>query len=274
MSKTNQMALLPVQKYFFIDEEIKEVSDFIASENEGGIYEVIRVEKRVPLFVHEHLQRFNKSAKIAGKFIRFTNEEITSFIINLIEINNVDFGNILISCKTKLKVFFIEHKYPDKLDYLNGVKCDILFAERENPNAKVFQTPVRQKANQMIADKKLYEVLLANSAGQITEGSRSNVFFIKGNQVFTPPPSKVLLGITRQKTIEIIQNKKLIFSETEINVRDLSDFDAAFITGTSPQILPVNKIGELHFDVKNQIVQQLVTAYQQLVASYIEKSKR
>lgn len=263
----------PLHQFFIYNGKVKPNDTFIVSENTGGVYEVIRVTSGVPLFLSEHLKRLNNSAVIAGYKIPFSLEKISEFLRRLIQSNDVHEGNILLSYKAHLKAFFIAHKYPEKEWYVKGVACGILRAERENPNAKVFQTPVRQLADELMQKESLYEVLLVDKKGQIKEGSRSNIFFIAGNQLYTPPGKEVLLGITRLKTIELAALNHISIHEKEIIVEELSLYDAAFITGTSPKILPVSSIGGYCFDPQNEILQQLLEAYDELIRNYIGSNK-
>lgn len=268
------MALLPVQKYFVINGEVKPVEAFIPSENEGGVYEVLRVVNGVPLFLEDHLERFYRSAGIAKKTVRFSEKQVLRHLEALIASNKVTEGNILISCKTNLKAFFIPHNYPADEQYEKGVVCGILRAERENPNAKVFQTSVRKRANQMIAEHGFYEVLLVDHLGRVTEGSRSNVFFVKRNRLLTPPGNEVLLGITRQKTFALAQKAGVELAEKDVYLDDLAGFDAAFITGTSPKLLPVQRVGAFTFDEGNKTVRRLMGAYNQLINDYVREKSR
>ncbi len=265
------MALLPIHKYFVFNEQLQAVSTFVPAENEGGIYEVLRVVNGVPLFLDEHLQRFHHSAELAGKEIRYTCAQIEAFLKQLIVRNEVDNGNILISCKTNLKAFFIAHNYPTNEQYEEGVSCGLLHAERMNPNAKVFQTEVRKLANKMMASEGFYEVLLVDHEQRITEGSRSNVFFIKGSELITPPGKQVLLGITRQKTIACAQKLNFKINEAEVNTEEMKTFDAAFITGTSPKILPINEVEGNLFDVKNMVLRALMKEYDTRIEEDIKK---
>lgn len=264
------MALFPIYNFFVFNDEIKPVSSFVLSENEGGIYEVVRVVNKVPLFLNEHLNRFYQSAKIAGKKVVFSENQIEFFLKELIDQNKVSEGNILISCKKNLKAFFIPHNYPKSFKYATGVTCGVLNAERKNPNAKVFQTSVRQQADKMIAENGFYEVLLVDNEGRVTEGSRSNVFFVNKNGIITPPANEVLLGITRQKTIVCAKKNGVQVFEEDVYLEDLTSFDAAFITGTSPNILPIEKIGAIPFDAKNKVVQNLIVEYNLMVIDYIK----
>lgn len=262
------MVYNPLHRYFIFNGELRPNNTFKAYENSGGIYEVLRVESGVPLFTEDHLERFYHSAALAGKTIRFSQREITLFISELIRENRVSSGNILLSWNENLKAFFIPHKYPDPKWYETGVPCGILKAERKNPNAKVFQTPVRQQADELMAKEGLYEVLLVDHFNRITEGSRSNVFFVKNDSLITPPGNEVLLGITRQKTILLAEQAGIPFNEQDVLLNDLPHFQAVFITGTSPKILPVSQIGEYRFDPQNPLVRLLRKKYDELISDY------
>lgn len=265
------MALFPIYDFFILNGEIKSVSEFIPSENNGGVYEVLRILKGNPLFLEDHLLRLFKSAEIARKQVNYSESEIVNFLLLLIKENKVESGNLLISCKTNLKIFFIKHNYPSVEMYSEGVECGILKAERKDPNAKVFQTSVREQANAVISEKGVYEVVLVDNQERITEGSRSNLFFVKGNQIITSPGNNILLGITRQKTIQLAQELGYIFIEKEVFINELSNFDSAFITGTSPNILPVKQIGNVSFNPHNKILQTLISSFNKLIESYIYK---
>jgi branched-chain amino acid aminotransferase len=266
------MVYFPLHRYFIFNGELRPNAAFRTFENAGGIYEVLRVENGVPLFIEDHLERFYTSATLARKAIRFTQVEITRFIWELIHENQVLFGNILLSCKENLKAFFIPHKYPEPQWYQTGVRCGILKAERENPNAKVFQTPVRQQADKLMEKQNLYEVLLVDHFNRITEGSRSNVFFVKNDLLLTPPGNEVLLGITRQKTILLAKKAGIPFQEQDVALDDLLHFQAAFITGTSPKILPISQIGEGKFNPQNHLVKRLRKKYDELIQDYINSA--
>jgi len=240
-------------------------------DNDGGIYEVLRVVNGIPLFLEDHLQRFYHSAQLAGKTINFPEEQVKLLLENLIEKNKVSVGNILVSFKVNLEAFFIQHIYPTDKMYVEGVNCGILKAERENPNAKVLYTTVRNRADLLLAEKGFYEVLLVDHLGKVTEGSRSNVFFVTDNELVTSPSNKVLLGITRQKTLQMARDLNIQVVEREVSFSELQSFSAAFITGTSPKILPILKIDAFKFDPKNEIVRQLMHRYDELIEGYLKK---
>jgi branched-chain amino acid aminotransferase len=263
------MIHIPLHTWFVHNNDIRPNTEFKPPRKTGGVYEVIRVAEGVPLFLEEHLERFFNSARLAGTVIRFSGEEIAGLLIPLIRRNEVGEGNILLLCKKNLKAFFIQHKYPLHQWYTSGVPCGLLKAERKNPNAKVFQTSVRKMADDLIQKEGLYEVLLVDHHENITEGSRSNVFFVSGEKLLTPPGYEVLLGITRQRTIQLAKAAGIPVAEEDVALKDLPSLQAAFITGTSPKILPISQIGTCSFDPMNPLVQKIQKAYDKLIDDYI-----
>lgn len=263
------MAIYPINNYLVLNGEIKPVTDYQSEESRGSVYEVLRVIRGVPLFLTDHLKRLAHSLELAGFTTNFSEKEIEEFLLQLIKANNVSEGNILISLKENMIAFFIPHKYPGQALYENGIQLGILFAERQNPNAKVFQTSVRRQAEEMKLANDYYEVLLIDHLNRITEGSSSNVFFVSGNKLVTASEGEVLLGITRDKAIRVAHELNIEVEERSIYLKELSTFEAAFITGTSPKILPVKQIDDIEFDPQNPIINVLIKGYNNLIEDYV-----
>ncbi len=267
------MAYHPIHRFYYCDGVKKKLSDFRLPEASGGVYEVVRIYDGIPLFFEEHLERFYTSASLAGKTVHYSNSQIAGFVRELIRENQIFSGNVLIWLADALMTFFIPHKYPDKKWYETGVPCGILMAERDNPKAKVFQTSVRRKADEMIENQGLFEVLLVDRGGRITEGSRSNVFFVKNDRLFTPKGGDVLSGITRRKIISLAQEMNIELVEADIFLSEISGFQALFLSGTSPKILPVSQLAEMNFNPRNALLRLLQEKYDALIAGYIHARK-
>lgn len=267
------MALEPIHQFYIRDGKPEEVDLWPHREVSGGIYEVLRIVQGVPLFWEEHVRRMQHSALLAGVTLPASFESVRQWVGLLVKLNNCDTGNVMLLFKDELRLFFIPHKYPDEVLYLQGIRCGLLEAERINPHAKVVQTQVRQRADELIRSGGFYEVLLVDHLGRITEGSRSNVFFVKGNTLITPPLQQVLPGITRQKTIRCAEEQNIPWEERDVFVQECGVFDAAFITGTSPKILPIHFLESRQFDPQNKIVVTLMAAYNALIEAYINNAR-
>ncbi len=238
------------------------------------IYEVVRIIKGLPLFLEDHFNRLKKSFLIQG--LEF-NLNFSQFESNLIELSlrnqvfdgNVKFAFAVINQLPSYFYGFIPHNYPIAEDYLKGVKTDLFWAERESPNAKVIQQYIRERANQQMIENGLYEVLLVDRDGLITEGSRSNVFFVKENRFYTAPACQVLVGVTRQKVLDCLTELGYTIVEKAVLASEISTCDAAFLTGTSPKVLPVNSIGNLVFNAQHPSVNKLIDRYNEMILKYI-----
>ena len=239
------------------------------------VYEVIRVIDGIALFLEDHFERLRISVQIHGLHFEMEFPEFRQNILELTKLNGKQNGNVKfilteVEKKINWSFSFIPHNYPTSNDYRNGVATGLLYAERENPNAKVIQNAVSKKANQLIADKILFEVLLVNQNGLITEGSRSNVFFVKGERFYTAQASKVLVGVTRKKVLECLDKLGFTTFEEAVSTSELGAFDAVFLTGTSPKVLPVHCIDNIHFAAKNTFVEQLMIRYDLMIESYLK----
>jgi len=156
--------------------------------------------------------------------------------------------------------------YPAPQHYREGVKVVSMTGERHNPNAKKALYSLRQKADELIRGKKAWEAVYVNRHGFITEGSRSNVFFVRDTRLETPELSLVLPGITRAKVILLAAERDIPVIEKQISLSGLPGYDASFLTGTSPKLLPVAEFDGHTFNTNNEVMRRLMQAYDDLVA--------
>lgn len=259
---------------FVEDGQIEHVENLHQDKKNEIIYEVLRVVNRKPLFLEQHIRRMEKSFNVINKTFYYEECKIREFIETLINSNNVDNGNIKITIDTGLdtiKLFFIPHSYPTEEMYSNGIKTILYKGERENPNAKIIQTEFREKVNYEIKNKNVYEALLVDRNDEITEGSRSNIFVIKDNIVITPPVEKVLPGVTRGEIIKLCEELGFEVVEEVITVRGLPFISTAFLSGTSPKILPISTIDEISLDVNNEVLRKLMKEFDIRINKYLLK---
>lgn len=237
------------------------------------LYDVIRIDKGIPLFVELHIARLFDSFALADISISFSKGECLQWIAEFIQHERISIGNIRCAYYAAEVPFFaifgIPHSYPPQEAYKRGIELGVLKAERESPNIKQ-ELQVRTKANEIIQKKSVHDVLLIDSKNNITECSRANVFFIKNNIVYTAPASDVLVGITRKKLCDIMFCNSINYSEERIALQDIGSFESAFITGTSPKILPIAIVHNYAtFNTKNSLLQLLIELYNDEISRYI-----
>jgi branched-chain amino acid aminotransferase len=132
--------------------------------------------------------------------------------------------------------------------HTNGVRAVISSVVRNHPgsvnpviksnnlmnNALAMQEGIRQG---------VFEVIMRNYRGELTECSMSNLFVVKAGAALTPPLSAGLLpGITREVILEMAPAVGVPVRESTLHDDDLFEADEAFLTGTTREILPIVEV--------------------------------
>jgi branched-chain amino acid aminotransferase len=267
--------------YFVHNGLIESKNSFKLPKNsELTIYEVIRVINRTPLFLHDHIERLLNSISInnVDQKIKITLPSIEKNITMLLENNFYIDGNFKYSIHyinehVHSFVYYIFHNYPSLELIEKGISLDLINAVRIDPNMKIVHNNLKHQVENILKNNDLYEVLLIDNYNNITEGSKSNVFFIKDNTLYTSPDESVLKGITRKYIIKLANDLKIPLIFSYINAENLGIYEAAFLTGTSPKILPIRNIGKYNFNTKHSTINTLINAYNLLINNYINQNK-
>jgi len=231
-----------------------------------SIYEVIRMIRGNPVFFHDHMERLESSIRLQNKEPLAEISGLRKDIIRLVRTEKQKNINLKIVFNynrdsSNYLIYFIEPIYPSEEQYKKGVKGILFYAERKDPESKVINHRLRSSIFHKLILEGGYEALLVNERNQITEGSRSNIFFLKGDTLTTAPDEKILNGITRKYILEICQNNRIRVDFTCVPVDSLQDYDAAFMTGTSPMVLQFYCIGDIYFNVSIPLIENLRMLY-------------
>lgn len=268
-------------KFFKFNDDILETGDsnIFQRIEKPSVYEVIRVMDGVPLFLDDHLDRMFKSASMIDYNIPYDKSQIKASIRDIIIKNGVKNQNIKllasdVANENVFLVYFVDSFYPPKEYYKNGIKTILFDHERDNPNAKVQRDEFRNKVKEALEDKDAFEALLKNKDGYIPEGSRSNMFFVMDNKIYTGPSKEVLLGITRKYIFNLAEILDIDIIEETIHRDDLGKLEGAFMSGSSVGVLPITRIDNMIIEsTDNQTINSLYEAYNQLVEQSIEDNK-
>ena len=231
-----------------------------------SIYEVIRMIRGNPVFFHDHMERLESSIRLQNKEPLAEISDLRKDIIRLVRTEKQKNINLKIVFNynrdsSNYLIYFIEPIYPSEEQYKKGVKGILFYAERKDPESKVINHRLRSSIFHKLILEGGYEALLVNERNQITEGSRSNIFFLKGDTLTTAPDEKILNGITRKYILEICQNNRIRLDFKCVPVDSLQDYDAAFMTGTSPMVLQFYCIGDIYFNVRIPLIENLRMLY-------------
>ena len=231
-----------------------------------SVYEVIRMTKGYPVFFKDHMERLASSAKLQRKKLLAEPKTLKRDIINLSKWDKKKEMNLKIvfnykKAEENYLVYFIEPIYPTAEQYKKGVKGILFYAERKDPESKVINHKLRSSIFHKLILDGGYEALLVNEKGQITEGSRSNIFFLAGDTLVTAPDNMVLSGITRKHILEICRENNISVRTACVKADRITSFDAVFMTGTSPVVLPFYCIDDKFFNVRVPVIETLRKLY-------------
>lgn len=263
-------------KYSIIEGSLNENKEEVTRiQSEGKIiYEVIRIINGFPLFFEEHILRLQHTCKLMNIKYEYSYDIILENIRKLCEANNIYKGNIKIvinSLTNKYALYFIPHSYPTSEQYEYGVKTILYYGERLNPNAKVQDNEFRNRVFNKVEEANAYEAILVDRNGNITEGSKSNIFMIKNEVIITSPINGVLPGITRLKVMKLIKELGIKLEEKCIHENQIQNMDNLFITGTSPKILPIKLVDNIRFGCNNSILRRIMKEFDIFIEKDIDK---
>lgn len=231
-----------------------------------SVYEVIRMLKGYPVFFYDHMERLASSVKLQKKIMLADPDALKKDIINLTKWDKKKEINLKIvfnynKGSENYLVYYIEPIYPSVEQYRKGVKGILFYAERKDPASKVINHKLRSSIFHKLILDGGYEALLVNENGQVTEGSRSNIFFLKDDALVTAPDGIILSGITRKHILEICNENNIKVTMACVDAESISEYDAVFMTGASPMVLPFNRIDDKFFNVRIPLIETLRKLY-------------
>jgi len=160
--------------------------------------------------------------------------------------------------------------------YGNGFKA-VVSSIRQNSLSPLSRLKSANYLNHVLARKEARtsgadEALLLNGRGSLCEGSTSNLFLVKGDELVTPgEESGCLPGITRQTVIEIAPGLGITVVQREVRLEELLQADEAFVTNSLLELMPLTEVDGKPIGRKAGVsgeggtVQRLRLAYGELV---------
>jgi len=115
------------------------------------------------------------------------------------------------------------------------------------------------------------EVVILNLAGDVTEAAVSNIGFVRGGAVVTPPLSAgILEGITRGLLLgKVAAMAGVAVMEAPVREADFSAMDECFLLSTTKDVAPVGAIDGVRFKTgEGTVTRRLKAAFAGYVRAY------
>ncbi|MCP4049388.1 MAG: hypothetical protein GY730_01600 [bacterium] len=210
-----------------------------------GLFETILVSKNNPVLIEEHLDRLRKSAKQLNISLNFSNREIINCIKELLTYNKTCncILNIYLSAGSKgaplllitTKALYQGINKPVRI----ALKKTTYPRNRLSAYKTLAYLPNVLEKNEM---PEVDDIVLFNSEQEILESTRANIFFVNGQNIFTPDSKLILPGITRQFLLKNQTSLKINIIEKKIYLADIARFDEIFMTNSLRGIILIKNL--------------------------------
>lgn len=270
-----------VGSFYILNGSIESTSDMqeVDAQKFKVVYEVIRIIDRVPLYLEDHYKRLENSLGLIGFSSALSLAELKEQIVKLVDANQLQNCNVKLiqyhrEGKQNYMLYISKSYYPSREEVNVGVSVGLFRWVRHDPNAKVVNERYKEEVARKMKESNSFELLLVDDEERITEGSRSNVFFIKGSKAYTAPGELVLKGITRQYIMDACARVGVEVVEGLTAVKELEDTDGLFISGTSIKVLPVSRVDNRQYaSAANPVVVAIRNEFDKMIQDYLEAYK-
>lgn len=210
-----------------------------------GIFDFLKTLNGVPVFLQNHLDRFQQSAQ-QMRLALPSNEVLTNLIHELIQRNamadsgirmtltggyskdgyQVESPNLIIS-QSPLQL-------PDEAAFEKGFSLALYEHQRQLATVKTIDYLMAIWLQPWLKEQGATE-LLYHHKNELRECPRANIFIVTKEGILKTPQHYILKGITRSKVLELADNAE----EGVITLTDLENAAEVFITSTTKRLIPV-----------------------------------
>ncbi|MGD2097491.1 MAG: aminotransferase class IV [Desulfobacterales bacterium] len=251
-----------------------------------GVFDLLRTLKGQPLFLDEHIQRLEDSARHIGIQLPWSHRELIDIVLDTLRRNSFQESNIrivitggsspdFITPQGKPRLLALVTRAPKLPEewYANGVKITTFFSERNIPGAKSIDYVAATIALKQAQEQGAIEAVYVDRQGRVLEGTTSNIFALVDGKLITPGTG-ILNGITRQAVLELAA-KMLPVDARDLKLDELIAADEIFITGTNKMIVPVVEVdrSSIGDGRPGQVTETLMRALSKKIDEYYEKQK-
>ncbi|MBL7049687.1 MAG: aminotransferase class IV [Nitrospira sp.] len=230
-----------------------------------GIYETFRVYDGVVFMLQEHLERLFESASLIGLDIQKSRAAIKKAVYETLQANKLDEATIRLTvsrgvgplgldpalCKKPTFVIMVNpfKPYPSKFRR-KGIALTVARTRRNYQGALDPRIKSLNFLNNILAKRESIargtnEAIMLNHRGHLTEGTVSNLFFVRGGVLYTPSmKTGILEGITRKIIIGLATASGIKVKEGGYGPAALMSADEVFISNTSMEVMPVRSVDD------------------------------
>jgi len=236
----------------------------------------------------DHSKRLEKSAKLLGYEIPYTQEQIDQACLDTLEKSGLKDAYIRpfawrgsdmmgVASKNNQIHFGVAawHWGSYFADKMQGVRLCISDWIRPDPRS----APCKSKAAGLymictLAKDKAQaggwdDALMYDYKGRVAECTGAHIFFVRNGELHTPTNDILLEGITHDSVIKLAKKRGMNVHKRDIHPSEIPHFDECFIVGTAAEVTPVREIDGHHYTV-GEVCHALVSDYDDCVRGKLD----
>ncbi len=220
-----------------------------------GVFDLLRTLNGKPLFLKEHIQRLEDSARRIGIPLPWPRVELIRVVMETLHRNTFKESNIRIVVTAGSSPDFLTPLGEPRLLvlvtrapelpaewYTDGVKIITFFSERNIPGAKSIDYVPATIALKQARGQDAIEAVYVGRKGLVLEGTTSNLFAVFSGTMVTPGRG-ILSGVTRKAVLHLAEEMGPV-ELRDLPLAELLTADEVFITGTNKMIVPVVQVDD------------------------------
>jgi len=216
-----------------------------------GAFEFFRIVRGIPVFLEDHLDRLENTARMLELELPYSRPALEGFIHELIRLNELREAGIQMlltggyspdaftPSTPNLIIAPLEVKPPPPILYEQGGKIILHENVRELPQAKSTDYLVAVKLSKRARAEGATEVVY-HDGQRVYEGGRSSLLIVKDGVLVTASEG-VLPGITRKHLLEVARPIMPVV-ERPLTLEELFSADEVLLTGATRQVMPITQI--------------------------------
>jgi branched-chain amino acid aminotransferase len=245
-----------------------------------GVFETLKVVRGHGFALRRHLARLRRSAQGLGLEVPLSDGALRDAVAETIGASGLTAGRLRITVTGGVSPLGSDR---------GGAEASVLIAVSEQKpwpaSATVITVPWRRNEHSAVAGLKTTsyadnvvalrrarelgadEAIFANTAGDLCEGTGTNIFVGVDGRLHTPPlESGCLAGIIRELIVETVP-----VDQTDIPFDRIADADEAFLTSSTREIQPISTIDERRLPAcPGPLTENARRAFDAIVASTLD----
>ena len=242
-------------------------------------FDYLRVVKGRPLFIEDHLDRFENSARFLGLELALNRNDLRAHLLELSDLNvAIEAGLQLFLTggpaedgftpeSPQLYAYFTPMRDRDQTQYQQGATLITRKYLRDLPEAKttnylmaVYLGPSMREAGAVDA--------LYHDGERVLEATRSNLFVVNEEGEVVTPGRDVLTGVTRKNVLRALEGQ-IEVAMRDVSLTELYGAQEAFLTSTTKGVLPIARLD--HRTVGNGRPGPITAQITKLFESWLEQ---